>query len=177
MALMKTRQVLTYKSFNSHFIKSYEYTQRRHGMIRDFFTSKLSFGYKIRGIKSRENFKPKGTLIYKAKYRPEFRYLVISSGALASVFTGLALWDFFDPVQGLAQSYLVNFVGVIVLWLLPSFIFPSTARRLITRIWVDNTWWVHIETHSKMGKLKYIRVCICYLIILLMHVIYYIILL
>ena len=75
------------------------YTQRRGGAISNFLTNKLSLGYKIRGIKSREDFKPKGVLVYKSTYLKRFKLLAIGSSMFAISFTGAGIYDYIYPIE------------------------------------------------------------------------------
>lgn len=134
------------------------FQQVRHGVIADLFTNLLSFGFKTRGIKSRENFKPKGILVYKCTYRPYFRYATFGSLSFATVFTAITTYDFIYPLEYLAMNGIVMISAVITVWLLPAFVIPSFGRRFITRIWLENKWWVYIESHSRGGKLRHLRV-------------------
>ena len=135
------------------------YCQRRNGAITNFLTNKLSLGYKIRGVKSREDFKPKGVLAYKSTYLPSFKYIAFGSSAFAITFTCMGLYDYIYPIEFFAQNYLVMFVGGISAWMIPLFIVPSFGRRFVTRVWLENNWWIHIESHSRLGNIRHTRVC------------------
>lgn len=135
------------------------YTQRRGGAISNFFTNKLSLGYKIRGIKSREDFKPKGILVYKSSYLSQFKILAFGTSIFAMSFTVMGIYDYINPIEYFAQNFLVMFVGGISAWMIPLFIIPSFGRRFVTRMWLENNWWIHIESHSRMGKIRHTRVC------------------
>eukprot|EP01084_Bolivina_argentea_P056417 103265_1 len=137
---------------------SIHYTQRRGGAISNFFTNKLSLGYKIRGIKSREDFKPKGVLVYKSSYVSQFKFLAIGSSMFAISFTFAGMYDYIYPIEFFAQNYFVMFVGGVAGWMIPLFIIPSFGRRFITRIWLENNWWMYIESHSRMGNIRHTRV-------------------
>lgn len=89
------------------------YTQKRHGMFQDFITNKLSFAWKVRGVKARQDFKPKGKLVYKAKQLKIFRTMFISSSCGASVFTCIGCYDLLFPIEGFAQSPLVMICGMV----------------------------------------------------------------
>ena len=139
------------------------YTQRRHNALWNWLTNKLSIGYKIRGVKSREDFKPKGILVYKSTYLRAFKFLAIGSGFFAAAFTFMGIYDYIYPIDFFVQNYLVMFVGGISAWMIPLFILPSFGRRFVTRMWLENNWWIHIESHSRFGSLRYTRVNFKYL--------------
>jgi hypothetical protein len=130
---------------------------KRHNAFGNFITNLLSNGFKVRTVASRENFKPKGVLVYKAPFIRGFRAAFIGGVLFASAFTSVSFYDWLYPIEYFPQNVIVVTCAVISAWLLPMWVIPSFGRRAVTRIWIENNWWIHVESHNRLGGLRHVR--------------------